>query len=902
MWDAYRLPAIGNFSVRKIALSLLAVIITAFLWTITFSPITHAADATWQGNDIVVDGNTYKSESNPIPGLPAGSQAYSFQQPEQGVAHVLYFPANSDSAKPISAQIQDFKIQNGQYSDPSPPTAINLAAKGDSANGQNGEEKKEKTQCDVPGVGWIICTVSRYIATGMDNIFQWISGYLEVKPVTTDTDSGLYKAWTMMLGLANAAFVVAFLIMIYSQITGYGMSNYNLKKMIPRLIVAAVAVNISYFICGIAVDASNIFGHSLQQALVDMRNSLSPAVPEASGWLTWKNLTEYILSGGTIAGAGIVGYTALVGGTVGGSISGLVFLLFPILITGALAVLVALIVLAARQALITVLIVVSPLAFVAYLLPNTEKWFEKWRELFTTMLMVFPLFSLLFGGSQLASHIIIQNADQASIVIFAMFIQVAPLVITPFLVRFSGSLLGRLAGMVNDPKKGVVDRARNWANDRTELRRNAGYSAAAQGRGTFLQRSAWKRETNKRNRDGLKNMYEAEADAGWHNDERYHAIHKRNKFAEMRKSVGESSGDVEFEREKASNPTYQAYSGRQRLNQDVIKTYQREEDRAFEEAKTSDRQKIAGNRFIGLSDDARDVQRRMDVADSANAAAKAIQREEYGRALINSEDLQIAAGGVAGADRALAAGISEYRKAYGDHVDEASAILKHYNLSGSQRQAHALGETITVSDGHGGLKMLRADSIYTREAAIEAQLKTGTVMEINQIVEASGDSLRNYATTIGHALAENKVNQKAVFLGGQTINDVGQAKVKGVEGLNAAILRTIMDGKISSGDLAMNDAEALKRIFGVAQNIDTQIRSGQTPEGLDAAKFLQRVESLKKAANTALENRSISGSIKEAARDVLVDMRATLPGDLGNPEPGATGQNEPPASGNTGNE
>ncbi len=31
-----------------------------------------------------------------------------------------------------------------------------------------------------------------------------------------------------------------------------------------------------------------------------------------------------------------------------------------------------------------------------------------------TMLLVFPLFSLIIGGAQLASFIIIQNADQLS--------------------------------------------------------------------------------------------------------------------------------------------------------------------------------------------------------------------------------------------------------------------------------------------------------------------------------------------------------------------------------------------------------------------------------------------------------------------------------------------------------
>ena len=85
-----------------------------------------------------------------------------------------------------------------------------------------------------------------------------------------------------------------------------------------------------------------------------------------------------------------------------------------------------------------------------------------------TMLMVFPMFSLLFGGSQLASYIIIQNTDKISVVILGLLVQAAPLAITPFLLQFSGSLVGKMAGMLNDPKKGLVDRSRNWSKDRAE--------------------------------------------------------------------------------------------------------------------------------------------------------------------------------------------------------------------------------------------------------------------------------------------------------------------------------------------------------------------------------------------------------------------------------------------------
>ncbi|MCA9327653.1 hypothetical protein KDA14_03950, partial [Candidatus Saccharibacteria bacterium] len=72
-----------------------------------------------------------------------------------------------------------------------------------------------------------------------------------------------------------------------------------------------------------------------------------------------------------------------------------------------ITVLAILIILMLRKALIVLLIVVSPIAFVLYLLPNTEKFFSKWMKMFGQLLMVFPVVGLLFGAGQLASTIIL---------------------------------------------------------------------------------------------------------------------------------------------------------------------------------------------------------------------------------------------------------------------------------------------------------------------------------------------------------------------------------------------------------------------------------------------------------------------------------------------------------------
>ncbi|RZM21168.1 MAG: hypothetical protein EOO88_34090, partial [Pedobacter sp.] len=148
------------------------------------------------------------------------------------------------------------------------PTEETLNALDNSSSGvtnpnANGDEQNS---CRVEGVGWLICPVTKFMANIADKAYDLVlKELLAVQPlnVTAPTSDPLYQAWSVMRNLANIAFVVAFLIIIYSQITNVGITNYGIKKLLPRLIIAAILVNLSYWICALAVDASNILGSTL---------------------------------------------------------------------------------------------------------------------------------------------------------------------------------------------------------------------------------------------------------------------------------------------------------------------------------------------------------------------------------------------------------------------------------------------------------------------------------------------------------------------------------------------------------------------------------------------------------------------------------------------------------------
>lgn len=884
MWDTFRLSAGGNFSLRKIAVLFIAALMSALFMAIANTTTTFAESAVWEGDNIKYGDKTFRKEAGTFPGIGNEYETYVYREDDQAsTAQVIAVPrsAVADKSKEITgARLHQYNVEGGNvFSSPDPPRseAVTIAA-------STGEGDKPKTSCDIQGVGWIICGPSRWIANGMDMIYGWISDFLIVKPLSDKTDDGLYQAWEIVRGIANACFIIAFLAIIYAQITSYGISNYEIKKMVPKLIVAAILVNVSFYICAYAVDLSNILGNAVQDAFKEVREGLMNSTTSSGGWdasaFTFKNVTEYLLSGGTLGAATFAGWTAFTGATVGGSISGMIFMLFPILVAGILSVTIALIILAARQALITVLIVISPLAFVAFLLPNTEKWFEKWRGLFTTMLMVFPMFSLLFGGSQLASFIIIQNADQLTIVLLALFIQVAPLALTPFLVQFSGSLLGRIARMANSPEKGILDRTSSWATDRAETRAARGREKVSKGGGTFMQRSAFKREMGKMDRETWKKRGQSYMDASWHNDERYVAHHDAIGEAELRQKSGEAKANYHMAHRRATDRGLQRYVATQRINDDMSKNLQTEEDTAWEEAKAADM--LADNRFAHKNTAAMQASTQAQMLAYRQGTAQVMQKIDYAKALtgavdVNADDatrqaaqalatgLANAAGGIdsGGADSARASALAVLNKSKLESIAEGRRLSQYYNLSSTKRQALAKGiEVEGIADDGTIRKFNQKDSEYVFLSAVEDQMTNGTVKEKLELVMKTGKGqvLHQHREIVTDAMIKGGLPQSAAFMGGQIIDEVRNGKFGSHNDLMRAAAIAIAKGKLSAEALVNQDKTSMETFVKAIRELD---KGNIYLEGEQLAAISTELDRLFASAETAMEDPRISVRLGE---------------------------------------
>lgn len=300
------------------------------------------------------------------------------------------------------------------------------------------ENKEDGPTCGVDGIGWIVCPLLTFVANINDVAYDAIAHFLKVDIGLFNNSSKTYQAWQPFRNLANGIFAILFLWIIFSQISSVGVSNYGIKKMLPRLIIGALLVNVSFYLCQIAVDLSNILGSSLKDMLDVLAgqatNDTTAGIPTWSKWIS-----------GALA-------------TVGAGIFILLAVGIPTILFALLAIMLVFIIMLARQAVIVLLIVVSPLAFAAWLLPNTEGLFKKWLNIFKAMLVIYPVVALLFGSGTLASFVLYNIAvgasddtDKNTLMIAALGVSVVPLIaVIPAIqnsLKSLGSFGEKLAGL-----------------------------------------------------------------------------------------------------------------------------------------------------------------------------------------------------------------------------------------------------------------------------------------------------------------------------------------------------------------------------------------------------------------------------------------------------------------------
>lgn len=321
-------------------------------------------------------------------------------------------------------------------SDPSNlgPDGGNGATSGSSSGSADDTATRPSCESSGSSVSWITCAIVNDLTdltTGI--IDKIVNPLLKTSTLSvSDNQTHLYEIWSNFRVYGNIFLIIALLVIVFSEAIGGGLIEaYTARKVLPRLLIAAILINLSFYIVAVLVDITNIFGQGVE-ALI------SQPFKAAGAW-------KLSINGGT-GGAALLGVvaTAIIAFGKGAGWIGVVVIL-PAFLTFMGIVFTLLI----RRGLIMFLILISPIAFALYVLPNTEQYFRRWWNLLFEALLVYPIIAILFAMANVLGitiNLMGKTGALSSTIagLLSLIAMLMPLFLIPWAFRFAGKALGSI--------------------------------------------------------------------------------------------------------------------------------------------------------------------------------------------------------------------------------------------------------------------------------------------------------------------------------------------------------------------------------------------------------------------------------------------------------------------------
>lgn len=324
-------------------------------------------------------------------------------------------------------------------------------------DGECTEDEEPTCGTMATNIGWYLCPIISAAVKFADGMWGIFESLLIIEPLRVD--SPVHNVWQVFRSTANVILTIVFLIVIFSQVSNVGISNYGIKKMLPKILIASVAINISFFLMQIAIDLANSLTGIIGGTI---RDAAGPIDPANRGFETALEDTIVMLAA-VVAGAGTVAIATAVAGPVAVLLF-IALLLVPVLF----GVLAGTLTLLLRELLIPILAIFAPLAFVFYLLPNTEKISKKWSSIFIGLLSFSVVAAIMYEGAMLVLMIIVAGEENPILRIAALSSIFFLMVLLPFLAFKINPLTARAfnamrSGLnkVASPGMGVAKKARD---------------------------------------------------------------------------------------------------------------------------------------------------------------------------------------------------------------------------------------------------------------------------------------------------------------------------------------------------------------------------------------------------------------------------------------------------------
>lgn len=312
------------------------------------------------------------------------------------------------------------------------------------------EDDAEKTCRTENGmIGVVLCPLVDLLSSAMSNIYEaWIGNWLKIEPRLFTFQPGddgeiTHEVWSRLMTVANVVMILFMLIIIISQITGFGISNYGIKKALPKILIGILLINTSYYLCQAAIDVSNIVGNGIGDFIENISSDL---VVHYSFKIVGSTLLAIVGSIGVIVAACAIN-------------PGFIVLIIGVLLAGLLAMFTLSVTLGIRQAATIILVVTSPLMVVCYAVPGLKSIYKRWFDLFKMVLIAYPIASLVVYGSALGGRILLIAWGERSTlgIIAAQAVIVVPYFMLPkIIMNCLGGLTTLTAKLQNSVKSNVA--------------------------------------------------------------------------------------------------------------------------------------------------------------------------------------------------------------------------------------------------------------------------------------------------------------------------------------------------------------------------------------------------------------------------------------------------------------
>jgi hypothetical protein len=315
------------------------------------------------------------------------------------------------------------------------------------------------------GAEWLFCPLTLALGKSADKMNAFIENQLRFSTnqflPDSGSNAGVYKAWTIIKNLASSILIIVLLIMVFAQAIGNGLFEaYTIRKILPRLVFAVIAMQLSWELCIFFINVANHLGDGLAQLITAPFGGV--------GNLDLDSILNHLSN--FWAGAANVGLGAALvaaGFIAISNPAGAILVAFTVI----LSVVVALATILFRNIIIIACVMLAPLALILWVIPSSamKKYWNLWSDNFTRALLLFPVMvGIIYTGRIFAW--IVGGLDGPGFIDFIMVLVgfFGPYYMLPQSFKWGGSIMSQGYGAISKGGNALGKKPKEYLSARKE--------------------------------------------------------------------------------------------------------------------------------------------------------------------------------------------------------------------------------------------------------------------------------------------------------------------------------------------------------------------------------------------------------------------------------------------------